>query len=38
MRIKESLLSRRWLLVGLIGGGLASVAAAVLYPVVRFLL
>jgi len=37
MRIKESLLSRRWLLVGLIGGGLASVAAAALYPVVRFL-
>lgn len=37
MRLKESLLSRRWLLVGLVYGGLASFAAYIAYPVVKFL-
>jgi len=37
MKLKESLLSRRDFFTGLIYGGLASVAAYVAYPVVRFL-
>jgi Rieske Fe-S protein len=37
MKLKESLLSRRDFFTGLIYGSLASVAAYVAYPVVRFL-
>jgi cytochrome b6-f complex iron-sulfur subunit len=37
MKLKESLLSRRDFFTGLIYGSLASVAAYIAYPVVRFL-
>jgi len=37
MRLKESLLSRRALLSGLICGSLGSLASYIFYPVVRFL-
>ncbi|MFC1591904.1 ubiquinol-cytochrome c reductase iron-sulfur subunit [Thermodesulfobacteriota bacterium] len=36
MRLKESLLSRRWFLTGLIWGGLAAFAAYIADPVVRY--
>lgn len=37
MRLKESLLSRRWFVSGLIYGWLGAIAAYVAYPLVRFL-
>lgn len=37
MRLKESLISRRNLMTGLIGGALASIAGYVLHPLTRFL-
>jgi len=37
MKLKESLLSRRWFLTGLIGGALTALTAYVANPVVRFL-
>ncbi len=37
MRIKESLLSRRWFLAGLISGSLGSLIIYLTYPVNRFL-
>ncbi len=37
MKLKESLLSRRWFLTGLIYGALGFLSASVLYPVVKFL-
>ena len=37
MKLKESLLSRRWFLTGLIWGGLAWLGAYIANPVVRFL-
>ena len=37
MRLRESLLSRRWFLTGLISGSLGSLIAFLTYPVARFL-
>ena len=37
MKLKESLLSRRWFLTGLIGGALTALTAYVANPMVRFL-
>ncbi len=37
MKLKESLLSRRWFLTGLIYGALGFLSASVFYPVVKFL-
>jgi len=37
MKLKESLLSRRWFLTGLIGGALAFLTAYIANPVMRFL-
>lgn len=37
MKLKESLLSRRWFLTGLIGGALTALTAYIANPMVRFL-